>query len=131
MAPILPFLTDSPEQLRQTVAAIAEAGARSVTPIVLHLRSGAREWYYEWLQATYPRLVPRYRALYRNGSYAPSWYQDRITSAVREYAKAYGLVRPKASGGGEGGSFRNPAKPAAPAVETQPALWDDGELNPS
>ena len=139
MAPILPFLTDSPEQLRQTVAAIADAGARSVTPIVLHLRSGAREWYYEWLRATYPRLVPRYRALYRNGSYAPSWYQDRITSAVREYAKAYGLVRPKASGDGEsdgeggrqGGSFRNTAKPTAPAVEIQPALWDDEEVSPS
>ena len=80
MAPILPFLTDSPEQLRATVAAIAEAGARSVTPIVLHLRTGAREWYYQWLEANYPSLVPRYRALYRNGSYAPKWYQDRITA---------------------------------------------------
>jgi DNA repair photolyase len=147
MAPILPFLTDSPEQLRQTVAAIAGAGARSVTPIVLHLRSGAREWYYEWLQATYPSLVPRYRALYRNGSYAPSWYQDRITSAVREFAKAYGLVRPKAvtdveetDGAGDTnqepkpGSFRNTRKPTARATETaetQPALWDDKDLNPS
>ena len=142
MAPILPFLTDSPEQLRQTVAAIADAGARSVTPIVLHLRSGAREWYYEWLQATYPSLVPRYRALYHNGSYAPKWYQDRITSAVREFAKAYGLVRPEAAADPadadqENGSFRNARKPTPQAAdnaenaETQPALWDDKDLTPS
>ncbi|MBS2552824.1 Rv2578c family radical SAM protein [Catenulispora sp. NL8] len=136
MAPILPFLTDSPEQLRATVAAIADAGARSVTPIVLHLRTGAREWYYEWLQATYPRLVPRYRALYRDGAYAPSWYQDRITSAVREYAKAYGLVRPKAPAGTGTGSgvgpieepnFRKVGNPTARAAETQPALWEEDE----
>ena len=137
LVPILPFLTDSPEQLRQTVAAIADAGARSVTPIVLHLRSGAREWYYEWLQATYPSLVPRYRALYRNGSYAPSWYQDRITSTVREFATAYGLVRPKAvdpDPDQQTGSFRNARKTTARAAEpaeTQPALWDDEDLNPS
>ncbi|NUR62152.1 MAG: radical SAM protein [Catenulispora sp.] len=124
MAPILPFLTDSPEQLRGTVEAIARAGARSVTPIVLHLRPGAREWYYEWLQATYPQLVPRYRALYRNGSYAPSWYQDRITAAVREYARDNGLgrsARPRTET--QAGA---PEKPAAQAaVEVQPALWDD------
>ncbi|MEY9890031.1 DNA repair photolyase [Catenulispora sp. MAP12-49] len=135
MAPILPFLTDSTEQLRATVAAIADAGARSVTPIVLHLRTGAREWYYEWLQATYPSLVPRYRALYRNGSYVPSWYQERITNTVREFAKAYGLVRPKSDSESdseqESTNFRVMDKPAARAVETQPALWEDDELSPS
>jgi DNA repair photolyase len=135
MAPILPFLTDSTEQLRATVAAIADAGARSVTPIVLHLRTGAREWYYEWLQATYPSLVPRYRALYRNGSYVPSWYQERITNTVREFAKAYGLVRPKSDSKSdseqESTNFRVMEKPAARAVETQPALWEDDELSPS
>lgn len=134
MAPILPFLTDSPEQLRATVEAIARAGAGSVTPIVLHLRPGAREWYYEWLQATYPHLVPRYRALYRNGSYAPSWYQDRITAAVREYAKAYGLVRPPRSAAR--GEAPEPAQvaagnsagnPTARVTEVQPTLWDDVE----
>ena len=127
MAPILPFLTDSPEQLRSTVEAIARAGARSVTPIVLHLRPGAREWYYQWLEATYPRLVPRYRALYRNGSYAPAWYQDRITAAVREYAKDCGLgrsARPVRQTPAEAAG-QTPAETAARTAEVQPALWDD------
>ena len=52
MAPILPHLTDSPEQLHATVEAVARAGATSITPIVLHLRPGAREWYLGWLGPT-------------------------------------------------------------------------------
>jgi DNA repair photolyase len=94
MAPILPYLSDAPEQLRATVAAIAEAGASSVIPIVLHLRPGAREWYAQWLKSTYPRLVPRYRALYRNGSYAPAWYSERVVASVHAFAEEFGLRRP-------------------------------------
>ncbi|MFD0785055.1 intein-containing Rv2578c family radical SAM protein, partial [Micromonospora azadirachtae] len=41
MAPILPGLTDDDESIDATVAAIAAAGATSVTPIPLHLRPGA------------------------------------------------------------------------------------------
>jgi DNA repair photolyase len=41
MAPVIPFLSDAPAQLRATVRAIAAAGATSVTPLVLHLRPGA------------------------------------------------------------------------------------------
>jgi DNA repair photolyase len=91
MAPVLPFLSDSPDQLRATVRAVAEAGATSVTPLVLHLRPGAREWYTAWLSAHHPRLVNRYQALYGEGSYAPRWYQRRITRMVHEFASEYGI----------------------------------------
>src|SRR5205823_12382736 len=64
MAPIIPFLSDSPEQLAATVRAIADAGARYVSPIVLHLRSGAREWFMAWVGEHHPELVPKYGRLY-------------------------------------------------------------------
>ncbi|MGH3913861.1 MAG: intein-containing Rv2578c family radical SAM protein [Pseudonocardiaceae bacterium] len=89
MAPILPYLTDSPSQLEATVHAIAEAGARSVTPIVLHLRPGAREWYLAWLEREYPELVPRYHQLYGPGSYAPQAYQRTIAAQVVRLAQRY------------------------------------------
>jgi DNA repair photolyase len=92
MAPILPWLTDSPGQLRATVQAVARAGAESVTPLVLHLRPGAREWYSAWLAANHPDLVGRYRALYGSGSYAPRWYQRQITDIVRRCARECGLA---------------------------------------
>jgi DNA repair photolyase len=41
MGPIVPFLSDSPAQLAATVRETAQAGAASVSPIVLHLRPGA------------------------------------------------------------------------------------------
>lgn len=93
MAPILPYLSDSPAQLEETVRAIAEAGAHQVTPILLHLRPGAREWYFAWLAGHHPALVPRYRELFGGGSYAPKTYSDPIYAQVRDLAKRYGLDR--------------------------------------
>ncbi len=71
MAPVIPFLGDRPEQLRATVRAIAASGATSVTPLVLHLRPGAREWFMSWLAEHHPHLVARYERLYAEGAYAP------------------------------------------------------------
>jgi DNA repair photolyase len=93
MAPVLPYLTDSEEQLAATVAAIAASGATHVTPIVLHLRPGAREWWQAWLARERPDLLPRYAELYGGRAYAPRSYQDRITAAVRRLAAAHGVGR--------------------------------------
>jgi DNA repair photolyase len=93
MAPILPGLTDTDESIDETVAAIAAAGATSVTPLPLHLRSGAREWYAGWLTRTHPQLAPRYRDLYRGGAYLPKAYQQEIGAKVRMAARRHGLFR--------------------------------------
>ena len=89
MGPVVPFLSDSPAQLESTVRQIAEAGATHVTPIVLHLRPGAREWFLAWLGEHHPDLVPRYRGLYGRGANAPKDYQQRIGEQVRELAERY------------------------------------------
>ncbi|MET9730913.1 Rv2578c family radical SAM protein [Streptomyces sp. NPDC006458] len=91
MAPVIPFLGDHPAQLRSTVRAIAASGATSVTPLVLHLRPGAREWFMSWLGRHHPHLVRRYERLYAEGAYAPKWYQRRITGQVHELAREYGI----------------------------------------
>jgi DNA repair photolyase len=91
MAPIIPFITDSPEQLNETVQAVAESGATHLTPIVLHLRTGAREWFMEWLAEDRPDLVPRYEKLYPRSAYAPKAFQEEITGRVHELARKYGV----------------------------------------
>ena len=53
-----------PRPAEATVRQVAEAGATHVSPIVLHLRPGAREWFLAWLAEHHPALVPRYRGLY-------------------------------------------------------------------
>ena len=93
MAPIIPFLTDSPDQLSATVKAIAEAGARYLSPIVLHLRPGAREWFMAWLREHHPDLVPKYGRLYGGGAYAPKAYQQEISGRVHKLARRFGIGR--------------------------------------
>lgn len=115
MAPILPGLTDSAEQIEETVAAIADAGAVRLTPVVLHLRPGARGWYRSWLQREYPHLVPLYRGLYGRGSYVPRAYGDAVV-AVREAAERHGIDRPAAHRGRKERTRRT-APSKAPATE--------------
>jgi DNA repair photolyase len=91
VAPILPGLSDTAEAIEATVSALAEAGAASATPIPLHLRPGAREWYAAWLARKHPELVTRYRALFGRGSYSPQAYQREVTARVREAARRYGI----------------------------------------
>jgi DNA repair photolyase len=91
MAPILPGLTDTEESIDATAAAIVAAGAASVTPITLHLRPGAREWYAAWLTRTHPDLAARYRRLYGGGSYAPKDYQREVAARVHAAARRHGL----------------------------------------
>jgi DNA repair photolyase len=93
MGPVLPFLTDSPSQLDQAVREIAAAGATHVSPIVLHLRTGAKEWFASWLRECYPDLVPAYAKLYGGRAYAPAKYQDSIAAQVTELARKYGVGR--------------------------------------
>ncbi|TDC36171.1 Rv2578c family radical SAM protein [Micromonospora sp. KC213] len=114
MAPILPGLGDTDESIEATVAAIAAAGATSVTPLALHLRPGAREWYAHWLTRAHPRLVPRYRELYRAGAYAPQAYQRELTARVRMAARRHGLHR------AERGDDRRPPQPAVPSRTPAP-----------
>src|SRR3954462_11332631 len=50
VAPVLPGLSDRPEQLEAVVKACVDAGATTISPIVLHLRRGVREQYMPWLE---------------------------------------------------------------------------------
>ena len=91
MAPILPGLTDTDESIDATVKAIAESGAASVTPLPLHLRPGAREWYLAWLADAHPELLQRYRRLFGSGSYQADAAQRDTTARVRMAARRYGI----------------------------------------
>jgi DNA repair photolyase len=111
MGPVIPFLSDSPAQLDAAVSQIAATGATHVSPIVLHLRPGTREWFFRWLGAYHPGLVGRYLELYARGAYAPKSYQARIAGQVRELAEKHGIGRPRP---GYGHGRRPPPERPAP-----------------
>ena len=93
LMPVLPYLTDSRAHLDRALAAVAEAGAASVAYSALHLRPGAREWYFGWLERTHPDLVERYRAMYRGSAYAPKDYRRWLAERIRPLLRAHGLDR--------------------------------------
>ncbi|MBO3748563.1 Rv2578c family radical SAM protein [Streptosporangiaceae bacterium NEAU-GS5] len=117
MAPILPYLSDSPAQLDQTVRQIAAAGATHITPIVLHLRPGAREWFLAWLSREHPRLIPRYLELYGRGAYAPKAYQHKITQQVADLATQHGIGRNRPTDAPPPPRWRQPPPATTPGHE--------------
>ncbi len=83
VAPILPGLSDHRDQLDDVVRACVDAGAPSISPVLLHLRPGVKEHYLGWLADAHPELLERHQRLYP-GSYAPARERDRITQLVRD-----------------------------------------------
>ncbi|MEX2587539.1 MAG: radical SAM protein [Actinomycetota bacterium] len=88
MAPILPGISDSPEQLKATVDAVAAAGAASITPITLYLRPGFREEFMLWLSDAYPELVTDYGRMYRTSN-APKPVTQAIQQRVERLKGAH------------------------------------------
>jgi DNA repair photolyase len=94
MAPILPGISDRPEQLQAVVRAAADAGASHLTPITLHLRRGVKEEFMPWLEQAYPELVPDYRRLYR-GANAPKAVGAAIGERVRAAKRRHRAFDPQ------------------------------------
>jgi DNA repair photolyase len=122
MSPIIPYLSDSPAQLRATVKAVAESGAISIAPEVMYLRPGSREWFMSWLAEHHPGLVGRYRSLYGNGVYAPRWYQRKILDRVNELSAEYGCRPPQTFHTGKPPEWPAPTPPPEDSGPTQLTL---------
>jgi DNA repair photolyase len=93
VAPILPMITDSDEQLDHTLGEIAAAGATGATVFALHLRPGAREWFLRYLGTHHPQLVQAYAELYRKGSYVNRSYATDLARRSSVLLRKHGLDR--------------------------------------
>jgi DNA repair photolyase len=82
VAPVLPGLSDSDDQLRSVVEAAADAGAVSISAVALHLRGAVRAHYLEWIDRVRPDLAALHRARFRAGAYQPHAERDRIAEVV-------------------------------------------------
>jgi DNA repair photolyase len=90
MAPILPGISDSPEQLAEVVRAARAAGACGVWANLLHLKPGTREHFLEGVARDWPELLPEYERLYR-GAYVPAAEAAPTRALVGELARAHGI----------------------------------------
>lgn len=121
IAPLMPGINDSPEQVEEILELAAEAGARSVGGVALHLRGEVREIWFDWLRQYRPDLVERYEALYSTGAYVRGPERDRLAGLVRKRpaprATAVRSLR------GSARRQQRPRSTSAPAATEQRALF--------
>jgi DNA repair photolyase len=89
MAPILPGISDRPDQLREVVKAAREAGATGVWTNVLFLRPGTREHFLEHLADDWPEQLAHYERLYAGRAYLPSAEAKPLRRQVAALAREY------------------------------------------
>ncbi|MFN2469458.1 MAG: radical SAM protein [Gaiellaceae bacterium] len=107
MAPILPGLSDRPEQLAEVVKAARQAGAVHVWANLLYLRPGTREHFLEHLARDWPEELARYERLYARAAYLPNAARKPIQEQVAALRKRHGVADRR----------RLPIVPQAPASE--------------
>src|SRR5436190_1317877 len=117
IAPLIPGVNDSPEQVAPLLDLLDEAGPDSVGGVALHLRGEVREIWFDWLREHRPDLLPRYGELYERGAYMRKDEAGRLAAMVR---------RPGRDGPRRGIRARPDAERAeelSPPPERQPTLF--------
>jgi DNA repair photolyase len=118
MAPLMPGINDSPEQVGEILRIAEDAGAISAAAMPLHLRPGVKEVFFDWMRVHRPDLMPRYEELYRNRSYVTSAEKKRIASVVESVRPPRRMRRPRP----RPDRHRPPRKPA-PSQDPQATLF--------
>ena len=91
MAPILPGISDSPEQLREVVRGAREAGATGIWANLLFLKPGTREHFLTHLAEDWPEQLPFYEQLYAGKAYLGSKETEPVRQQIKALAREYGV----------------------------------------
>ena len=91
-APVLPGITDSPQDLERVVRAAAAANARSVAAIPLFLKPCSEKIFMPFLVENFPHLVAFYKTRYADRAFLPVEYKKRISALVKGFCRQYGMV---------------------------------------
>jgi len=93
--PVLPFLSDSEEELERTIGTVKEYGADFIFVGSLTLfgkgPADCKTLYYKFLEKYYPELVPKYKSLYRIFFAPPKEYQKELDEKSRRLCEKYGI----------------------------------------
>jgi DNA repair photolyase len=92
MAPLLPGISDRPEQLAEVVRAAREAGATHVWANLLHLQPGTREHFLDNLARDWPEERERYEAMYVGKGYLPRSVSAPVLERVGRLRERYDIA---------------------------------------
>ena len=92
MMPVLPYLEDTPENIRAIVAQAAESGATFIIPwFGMSMRDRQRAYYYEQLDRLFPGLRSQYERAFGEHYSCPARGAKRLTSLFHEECARYGI----------------------------------------
>jgi DNA repair photolyase len=91
MAPVLPGISDRPDQIEAVIKAARAAGATGLWAGMLHLRPGTREHFMSVLARHWPELIPRYERAYRASAYLPEAVTSETTAAIAKLRDKHGV----------------------------------------
>jgi DNA repair photolyase len=91
MAPILPGISDAPDQLEEVVRAAREAGATSVWANLLYLKPGTREHFLDALARDWPEQLDRYERLYCDRAYLSKKQAAPVQELVASLRRKHGI----------------------------------------
>ena len=93
LAPVLPALTDSEQDLDLLLGRVRDAGVRAFSHVLLFLRSPTREKYLRWLGSAFPRYLEAYEAAYSTRAYLGGAYRRRIDVLLERLRERHGLAK--------------------------------------
>ncbi|UNC92260.1 SPL family radical SAM protein [Candidatus Contubernalis alkaliaceticus] len=88
MMPILPYLTDSRENLEFIIKKAGDIGVDYMLPGTLYLRGTTKPAFMSFLESNFSEVYPRYKKLYSRGS-AGKEYKNSLYKNVNEFRKIY------------------------------------------
>ena len=93
LCPILPFLTDTEENVMGILRACRDTGVKGIIQygMGLTLRDGNREYFYAALDKHFPGLKDRYIRTYGNAYELPSPKNDQLMGLFHGFCEYYGI----------------------------------------
>lgn len=91
--PILPFIEDNENNIKEIVAQAHDNGAKFIYPAFgVTLRQNQRQWYYDKLDKLFPSLKEKYIKTYGNSYECKSLHGKELWRIFGEECKRYGIL---------------------------------------
>jgi DNA repair photolyase len=87
--PIIPYITDSKEQLDRTIRTSKEHGAKYLLAASMTMRDMQCKRFYETIKKHYPDLLEKYNTLYKNGYQPKRSYLRSLYLNISRLCKTY------------------------------------------
>ena len=93
LTPVLPFVTDSLENIQSVVLKSHESHAKFIfTKMGMNLRTNQRVYYYEKLDELYPGLSSDYEAVYGNKYFCSTLHYRHLMELFLNLSHQYGIL---------------------------------------